>query len=144
MSNRPARPWHRAFVTVLITVSTAAMAAEPPALNYVNLDAPFAFDVVKQKHPEHLAKIRTILTEVPDQPFETMSNWLRTRFEATGIHFSGLLLTSEPPQGFLSFRLGDTEYQTRVTFGHPPRKPIPIKRREGPTVYDMWPQLGNP
>jgi hypothetical protein len=119
----------RAAMAILIAACTAAIAGEPPivrTINFIDLDAPGALEIVRRERPDHFAKIRKILNELPDQPPEVAPRWMRTQFNASVLQY-GLLRTSDPPKARLSFILEGIGYEAVITLRNVRPKSLPAK-----------------
>jgi hypothetical protein len=119
----------RAAIAILIAVCTAALAGEPPivrTINFIDLDAPGALEIVRRERPDHFAKIRKILSEAPDQAPEVAPRWFRAQFDASVVEY-GVVLTSDPPKARLSFFLGDSAYKTVITLRNVRPRALPAK-----------------
>jgi len=83
----------------------------------IDLDVPGNLEAVARADPDHFAKIRRILAEVPEHsPAEdSVARWMRTEFQARDIQYTDLVMTSLPPKKRLKFSLDGTSYVKIVT-----------------------------
>ena len=81
----------------------------------VDLDKPGALEALQQLNPMHYEKIRQIVTGILQQPDVAVPGWMRTNFDARGVLYSQIEMTSYPPKRRLSFELDDTRYVVVVT-----------------------------
>ena len=81
----------------------------------VDLDKPGALEVLQQLNPTHYEKIRQIVTGILQQPDAAVPGWMRANFDARGVLYSQIEMTSYPPKRRLSFALDDTRYVVVVT-----------------------------
>jgi len=81
----------------------------------VDLDKPGALEALQQLNPTHYEKIRQIVTGILQQPDAAVPGWMRANFDARGVLYSQIEMTSYPPKRRLSFALDDTRYVVVVT-----------------------------
>jgi len=81
----------------------------------VDLDKPGALEALQQLNPTHYEKIRQIVTGILQQPDVAVPGWMRANFDARGVLYSQIEMTSYPPKRRLSFELDDTRYVVVVT-----------------------------
>lgn len=81
----------------------------------VDLDTPGSMETLARENPDHYAKVRRIVEEIPLRPPDTVPLWLKTEFGADEAIFVGLLKTSNPAKRTLSFRLENTRYEAVFT-----------------------------
>ena len=81
----------------------------------VDLDKPGALEALQQLNPMHYEKIRQIVTGILQQPDVAVPGWMRANFDARGVLYSQIEMTSYPPKRRLSFELDDTRYVVVVT-----------------------------
>ena len=81
----------------------------------VDLDKPGALEALQQLNPMHYEKIRQIVTGILQQPDVAVPGWMRANFDARGVLYSQIEMTSYPPKRRLSFALDDTRYVVVVT-----------------------------
>jgi len=118
----------RSLLVSLCLLPSLGLAAPPPVLRFVDLDAPGALQSVSRERPADFPKIEKILREAPELPPEEAPKWMRTRFDAKDAGYGSLLKTSYPPKAQLTFVLGDTRYRTEVTLRNARPRIIPVKR----------------
>ena len=93
----------------------------------VDLDAPGALEVLQQTNPAHYATVRTILAEVFLRPDAEVPRWLQASFNARGVFYQPIVLTSDPPKRRLSFTLDDTRYVVVITLTNVTGPVVPLK-----------------
>ena len=81
----------------------------------VDLDKPGALEALQQLNPMHYEKIRQIVTGILQQPDVAVPGWMRANFDARGVLYSQIEMTSYPPKRRLSFELDDTRNVVVVT-----------------------------
>ena len=81
----------------------------------VDLDKPGALEALQQLNPTHYEKIWQIVTGILQQPDAAVPGWMRANFDARGVLYSQIEMTSYPPKRRLSFALDDTRYVVVVT-----------------------------
>ena len=81
----------------------------------VDLDKPGALEALQQLNPMHYEKIQQIVTGILQQPDVAVPGWMRANFDARGVLYSQIEMTSYPPKRRLSFELDDTRYVVVVT-----------------------------
>jgi hypothetical protein len=81
----------------------------------VDLDKPGVLEALQQLNPTHYQKIRQIVTGILQQPDAAVPGWIRANFDARGVLYSQIEMTSYPPKRRLSFALDDTRYVVVVT-----------------------------
>jgi len=81
----------------------------------VDLDKPGALEALQQLNPMHYEKIRQIVTGILQQPDVAVPGWMRANFDARGVLYSQIEMSSYPPKRRLSFELDDTRYVVVVT-----------------------------
>jgi hypothetical protein len=84
-------------------------------IEYVNLNAPRALEKLEESNPKHYETFAKILYGLNQRPYESVSRWIQTSFQATNVSYSLVLLTSDPPQRDLWFTIDGTQYFARVT-----------------------------
>jgi hypothetical protein len=92
-----------------------AAAGDLTLCRVVDLDKPSALEALQQLNPTHYEKIRQIVTGILQQPDAAVPGWMRANFDARGVLYSQIEMTSYPPKRRLSFALGDTRYVVVVT-----------------------------
>lgn len=103
----------RLMATALAAVTLAAHGF--PATDPIDLDRPESFAKVEHDHPEHLGKIRKILSEAPNLKPAAIPGWIRTEFDASDVSHMFVEKTSYPPKARLSFKLDDVRYSATIT-----------------------------
>ena len=100
-----------------VAIGVTANALGRPTIEGIDLDLPGALAKVEREHPEHFAKIRRILADVPRRLLgeDSAAVWMNTEFQATDIRYSDVLMTSYPPKKRLQFSLDSTSYVTVIT-----------------------------
>lgn len=98
---------------VLANDSRPIVSSAPSA--YVNLNAPGALEKLKQSNAKHYETFAKILHGLNERSFESVPRWIRTTFDARGVLYSPILLTSFPPQRDLSLTIDRTRYSARIT-----------------------------
>ena len=81
----------------------------------VDLDKPGALEALQQLNPTHHEKIWQIVTGILQQPDAAVPGWMLANFDARGVLYSQIEMTSYPPKRRLSFALDDTRYVVVVT-----------------------------
>jgi hypothetical protein len=97
---------------IAIGIASLVLASVPESYGSgrIDLDVPGSLEAIELSHPEHLAKIQRILTEVPLLTPTEAETWMRTEFQARDIRYTDLIMTSLPPKKRLEFSLDDTSY----------------------------------
>jgi hypothetical protein len=105
-------------IAVLISVLTGVAVARDLTLlriPIIDLDTPGAFEALQQSNPTHFEKVRQILTGIVQQPDAAVPGWMLANFNARGVNYAPIEMTSYPPKRRLSFALDDTRYVIIVT-----------------------------
>ncbi len=76
---------------------------------------PGALEALQQLNPTHHEKIWQIVTGILQQPDAAVPGWMLANFDARGVLYSQIEMTSYPPKRRLSFALDDTRYVVVVT-----------------------------
>ena len=103
-------------LAALVILWTGMVAAGDLTLSrVVDLDKPGALEALQHLNPTHYEKIRQIVTGILQQPDAAVPGWMRANFDARGVLYSQIEMTSYPPKRRLSFALDDTRYVVVVT-----------------------------
>src|SRR5262245_10214806 len=107
----------RPLIAIGLAVAITANASAQTSLDPVDLDAPGVLARIAREHPDHFARIQRILAEVPRRPVgdESVAKWIQAEFQATGVQYGPLMMTSYPPKKRLEFSLEQTGYVTVIT-----------------------------
>lgn len=81
----------------------------------IDLNRPGALEALEHSNPQHHEKIREMMEGLVKQPESKVPGWLQVNFEARDVKYGPMLLTSHPPQKYLSFTLDETHYKATVT-----------------------------
>lgn len=100
---------------VLIALGFAFLPSGCDSQSYarrIDLDVPGNLEAVERANPDHFAKIRRILAEVPQQPpaADSVAKWMRVEFQAREIRYTDFVMTSFPPKKRLEFSLDNASY----------------------------------
>ena len=80
-----------------------------------DLDQPGALEALQQSNPTHYKKVCQIVAGIVSQPDAAVRGWMLTNFNARGVSYMPIAMTSYPPKRRLSFELDDTRYSIGVT-----------------------------
>jgi hypothetical protein len=81
----------------------------------INLNQPDALERLARENSFQFALIRRILAGIDTVPEHAVGRWMKSRFNATDVTYSSVLLTSDPPQKQLTFTLETTRYTAVLT-----------------------------
>ena len=119
------RPTIIAAAFLLVALTNAL--AQPALPRTVDLDAPGVLEALEQTNPAHYGIVRTILAEVFLRPDIEVPRWLRASFNAQGVDYRPIVLTSHPPKRRLSFTLDDTRYVAVIVLTNVNGTIVPLK-----------------
>lgn len=115
------------IATALLLFGLTDAVGQPSLPRTVDLDAPDALETLRQTNPTHFTAIQTILAEVVLRPDAEVPRWLRVNFNARGVSYRPILLTSHPPKRRLSLTLDDTRYMAVITLTKVTGTIVPLK-----------------
>jgi hypothetical protein len=81
----------------------------------IDLDQPGAPEVLQQSNATHYEKVGQIVARIVSQPDAAVPGWMLANFNARGVNYAPIEMTSYPPKRRLSFALDDTRYSIVVT-----------------------------
>jgi len=93
----------------------------------IDLNKTGAFEALQRDNPQHYETIKQIMEGIGKEPVAGVPRWMQTNFNARGIRYSAVLLTSAPPQRHLSFVLDETRYEATVTLTNVRAEIMPTK-----------------
>jgi len=103
------------LVVLIIFWTGMAAAGDLTLSRVVDLDKPGALEALQQLNPTHYEKIRQIVAGVVQQSDAAVSGWMLANFNARGVNYAPIEMTSYPSKRRLSFALDDTRYVVVVT-----------------------------
>lgn len=114
----------RKLIALMFLLSVAGQAAT--FKETVDLSSPEALESLRDRRPEHYAKVQAILAiakKRPDDP--SIGPWIEARFHATDVELL-LWQVSDPPKLKVSFALDNIRYIADVVPLLQPARPVPV------------------
>jgi hypothetical protein len=111
-----------------VAAARARLACGPSAA--VDLNAPGVLAGLKGTQPADYAKIVGIITGLTQHPELDVARWISASFQARGVSYLPLWLTSLPPRRLLSFCLESTRYRVVLTIS-PKGARVPLEGARG-------------
>lgn len=102
-------------ILLFLCLTVAHQSIAQTRLDYVDLNAPNAFERLKVSNPKHYESVQAILQGLAKRDPHEVAAWIRTSFNATNVLYDDILLVTEPPQKELVFVLDKVRYRARVT-----------------------------
>lgn len=116
------------LVALPLFISTLLAAAdEAPSRRAVDLDEPGVLEALQSSNPTHYDQIRRILAGVLQQSDAGVPRWMQTTFNARGVNYMPIVLTSYPAKRRLSFTLDATRYKVIVVLTNVRGEIVPAK-----------------
>ena len=114
------------IASLILLWAGAALAGDVTLRQAIDLDQPGALELLQQSNPAHYEKVRQIIAGIVAQPDAAVPGWMLTNFNARGVNYALIEMTSYPPKRRLSFALDDTRYSIVVTLSRDGRI-VPLK-----------------
>ena len=103
-------------IAVMLSLWMGVAVAGDVALSRpVDLDKPGAVEALQRTNPTHYEKVRQIVAGIVQQPDAKVPGWMLANFDARGVLYPPIEMTSYPPKRRLSFALDDIRYVIVVT-----------------------------
>ncbi len=114
----------RKLIALMFFLSAAGQAA---ALNEtVDLSSPGALEALRDRRPEHYARVQAILAIAERRPDDLgIGPWIEAQFHATDVELL-LWRVSDPPRLKVSFALDNIRYTADVVPVLRPARPVPV------------------
>lgn len=113
----------RRLITLLFILSTAAQAAIFNGT--VDLNSPEALETLRDRRPEHYAKVQAILAIAVARPDLNLGTWIEAHFDASDVEML-LWRVSDPPKLRVSFTLDNIRYTADVLPALQPARAVPV------------------
>lgn len=87
-------------------------------VKYVRLDNQVEMSILKKDDPDLYGRVLAILREARTVPSSGFGLWIKTHHQADSGQISDILLTSLPPQRYMSFTLEGVRFSGTVRISH--------------------------
>ena len=112
------------LIALLFVLIPAAHAAVVGAV--IDLTNPAELESLRDRRPEHYAKVRAILAAAETRPAVEAGRWIEARVGASEVELLQWRV-SDPPKLRVSFTLDDTRYTAQVIPDLRPARPVPAR-----------------
>jgi hypothetical protein len=114
--------------TMMCTAVVVMLAAGSTlAAEVIDLDQADTLAALRRDDPQRYVTIVRLLDDASRIAPSDARGLLHVRYDAEDVNFSQILLTSDPPQRRLSFRLVDASYRATVRIKEPVARALPAR-----------------